>query len=65
MVELLAKNGGNVNGTHGKFKRGALHLAILNGASISTVKLLIDFHANVNQIDSDEKTPLHYATEKG
>lgn len=66
MIEFLAKNKANVNGTHGKFKRGALHLAILNGDSISTVELLINFEANINQMDREYgKTPLHYATEKG
>lgn len=65
MIELLAENEANVNGTHGKFKRGALHLAILNGDSISTVELLINFKTNINQIDSKRKTPLHYATEMG
>lgn len=66
MIEFLAENKANVNGTHGKFKRGALHLAILNGDSISTVELLINFEANINQIDREyEKTPLHYATEMG
>lgn len=66
MIEFLVENKANVNGTHGKFKRSALSLAILNGDSISTVELLINFKANINQIDKEyEKTPLHYATEKG
>lgn len=65
MIELLAENKANLNGTHGKYKRGALTLAILNGDSISTVELLINFEANINQIDSTKKTPLHYATELG
>lgn len=66
MIEFLAENKANVNGTHGKFKRGALHLAVLNGDSISTVELLINFDANINQVDKEyEKTPLHYATEMG
>lgn len=65
MIKFLAENKANVNGTHGKFNRSALHLAILNGDSISTVELLINIQANINHIDSQKYTPLMYASEKG
>ena len=46
------------------FRRTALHLAVRNG-SVEFVRLLLDYHTNVNIADENDVTPLHTASSLG
>lgn len=66
VVELLVLNGGaNVNAVSFRDKWTPLYFAVVTNKHFEVVKFLVDNEADVNVADSQGKTPLIVAAEKG
>lgn len=67
MRELVATAGINPNGHSPAFFQhgGALHRAVMYGASLDVIVCLIDCGADVNARGYKGYTPLHFAASKG
>lgn len=59
VVDLLIKNGCNVDQQDTKYEYTALHYAVNSGYN-NVAKLLIDNNANINLQDFEGNTPLHF-----
>ena len=64
MVDLLIKDGADVNAPGGRFHGRPLHTAIMR-LHIPIVKMLLKAGANPNQPGTEEVTPLHMAAAVG
>jgi uncharacterized protein len=64
MVELLLKNGSNVNAIAGGGFATSLHSACICGYA-NIVKILLRYGADPTILDNDEETPLDYAINQG
>lgn len=60
IVNLLAKNGAQLNEVHGSKNRTALHLAAQKGRD-RIAEILVKHGADVNKGDTLKRTPLHVA----
>lgn len=64
IVEVLIKNGADVNVVIDKNERTPLHIAAVKD-NAETIKVLIEAGADVNKVENSGKTPLHFAAFKG
>ncbi|MBN9542526.1 MAG: ankyrin repeat domain-containing protein [Alphaproteobacteria bacterium] len=64
MIKYFAQNGGNVDDSNISGST-SLHYAALYGCTEIVNFLVNEKNASVNAVDSNQKTPLHYATEQG
>jgi len=63
-VKAWVKKGGDVNAKHSVSNGNILSYAVVS-RNVELVKFLITKGAQVNQLDSDGTTPLHYASRRG
>lgn len=62
MIQLLIKNGANVNSTRGKTQETPLHMACgVQGGAKAAVQRLLEAKADVHACDVDGRTPLMYS----
>ena len=59
-TKLLLENGFESNSTDENNSLASIHIAAINGNS-EIIKILIEYDANVNQVDDENLTALHYA----
>jgi ankyrin repeat protein len=59
IVEELLNKGADIEAHNGKYKLSPLHTAV-KAQNVGVIKVLIQRGANVNAVNSLERTPLHY-----
>ena len=59
-TKLLLENGFESNSVDENNSLTSIHIAAINGNS-EIIKILIEYDANVNQVDDENLTALHYA----
>ena len=57
MTEFLLQNDGNIDSRTFGDQQTAIHYAAKNGAEQS-LKVLLGYHANIDSLDANKKTPL-------